>query len=187
VFRSVQFWCIYYSYLPRELREPPDSLWCLQLIDCRAMRHSASQMHPFCSASSPESQDERPPAGFVPDPHESRGKMDRRVRMANEIPFGAIHVDAAGIVLEHRQADARVLFPAARIVGRQFIAVAPWAAGPAFLSALKSAIDRSNSSFHFDFKESAEAVERSIHVNILASGDQTAWIFISDKTLPLMS
>lgn len=149
------------------------------------MRHSASQMHPYSSVASPESQEERPPAGFVAETNQTSGKLDRCV--ASEIPFGAIHVDASGLVLEHRQADARVSFPSARIVGRQFIAIAPWAAGPAFLSALKSAIERSNSSFHFDFKESAEAVERAIHVNILASGDGTAWIFITDKTLPLMS
>jgi hypothetical protein len=149
------------------------------------MRH-ASQMHPYSPGPTPEQKDERPPQGLVRDPRESC-KVDHRSPAANEIPFGAVHVDAAGIVLEHRQADARVSFPAARIVGRQFIAVAPWAAGPAFLSALKSAIDQSNSSFHFDFKESSDAVERSIHVNILASGDHTAWIFISDKTLPLMS
>ena len=91
------------------------------------------------------------------------------------------------MILEHRQTDSRVSVPVPRIVGEQFIAVAPWAADSAFLSALKSAIDRGNSSFHFDFKESLEAVERSIHVNILASGHRTAWIFISDKTLPLMS
>jgi hypothetical protein len=96
-------------------------------------------------------------------------------------------VDASGVILEYRQTDARVPFPGARLVGQQFIAVAPWASNSAFLSALKSAIDRGNSSFHFDFKESSQAVERSIHVNILASGHRTAWIFISDKTLALMS
>jgi hypothetical protein len=144
-------------------------------------------MHPYSTGPTPEQKDERPPSGFVRDPCENHNKANHRSPAANEIPFGAVHVDAAGIVLEHRQADARVSFPAARIVGRQFIAVAPWAAEPAFLSALKSAIDRSNSSFHFDFKESSDAVERSIHINILASGDHTAWIFISDKTLPLMS
>lgn len=150
------------------------------------MRHSASQMHPYSPGPSADAPDERQLGGLIHESHEKCGK-DRCVTKTVDIPFGAIHVDAAGIVLECRQADARVSFPAARIVGLQFIAVAPWAARPAFLSALKSAIDRSNSSFHFDFKESSDAVERSVHVNILASGDQTAWIFISDKTLPLMS
>jgi hypothetical protein len=105
----------------------------------------------------------------------------------SQIPFGAIHVDASGTILEHRQTDARVSFPGAHIVGQQFVSVVPWAANSRFLSALKSAVDRGDSSFHFDFKASSEAVERSIHVNILASGRRTAWIFISDKTLPLAS
>ena len=151
------------------------------------MRQSASQTHPYPPGRSPEQGEERLHSGIVREPRENSDKVVRHSSTAHEIPFGAIHVDAAGIILEHRQADARFSFPAARIVGRQFFAVAPWAAGASFLSALKSAIDRSNASFHFDFKESSDAVERSIHINILASGDQTAWIFISDKTLPLMS
>jgi len=148
------------------------------------MRHSASQMLPYPLGPTPDPKDERLPSRLAREPHERRGKPDD---IAHEIPFGAIHVDASGIVLEHRQAHARASFPAARIVGRQFVAIAPWAADSAFLAALKAAIDRSNSSFHFDFKESSDAVERSIHVNILASGNRTAWVFITDKTLPLMS
>jgi hypothetical protein len=144
-------------------------------------------MHPYPARPTPEPKDERLPSRFAREPHESCGKSDRVVHQGNEIPFGAIHVDASGIVLEHRQAHARASFPAARIVGRQIVAIAPWAADSAFLAALKAAIERSNSSFHFDFKESSEAVERSIHVNILAAGNRTAWVFISDKTLPLMS
>ncbi len=151
------------------------------------MRHSASQMHPYSLGPTSEPKDECPPSGFVRQPRESCSRSHHFAQGANDIPFGAVHVDASGIVLEHRQADARVSFPAARIVGRQFIAIAPWAADSAFLAALKAAIDRSNSSFHFDFKESSDAVERSIHINILASGNRTAWVFITDKTLPLMS
>src|SRR5215472_9345491 len=150
------------------------------------MRQSASQMHPCSARSSPE-KDKRRLSGFVRESHESCNKPGQSAPATNEIPFGAVHVDASGMILEHRQTDPRVSVPAPRIVGQQFIAIAPWAAGPTFLFALKSAIDRSNSSFHFDFRESSEAGERSIHINILASGHRTAWIFISDKTLPLLS
>ncbi len=142
-------------------------------------------MHPYSVRPSPEPKDERTPFGS--EPHRRCSKSDRRGLAPDEIPFGAVHVDADGIVLEHRQTDARKSLPAGRIVGQRFIAVTPWAAVPELLSALQSAIDGRNSSFHFDFKESSDAVERSIHVNILASGDHTAWIFISDKTLPPMS
>ena len=151
------------------------------------MRQSASPLHPYSALPSAEQKDKRRPSRFVREPHESCNQPGQSVPATNQIPFGAVHVDASGMILEHRQTDARVSFPATGIVGQQFIAVAPWGADSSFLSALKSAIERGNSSFHFDFKESSEAVERSIHVNILASGHRTAWIFISDKTLPLMS
>jgi len=148
------------------------------------MRQSASQ-HPSSAHPSPEQG--RRSSGFTREPLESCKDPVQSAPAHNQIPFGAIHVDASGTILEHRQTDARFSFTAPRIVGQQFIAVAPWAAHSRFLAALKSAIERGDSSFHFDFKESSEAVERSIHINILASGRRTAWIFISDKTLPLVS
>ncbi len=107
--------------------------------------------------------------------------------MTQNTPFGAIHVDASGIVLEHRLVDAGE-FPAPprSIVGRNVKSIAPWAGEPAFVSALKAAIDNMKASFHFDFKTAAAPVERVVHVNLLAVGDKTAWIFISDKTLAMI-
>jgi hypothetical protein len=105
-----------------------------------------------------------------------------------ETPFGALHVDASGVVLEHRPAEAGdppIRMPL--IVGRPVRSIAPWAGEPAFLAALQSAIHSSKVSFHFDFKISATSIERVIHVNILAVGDKTAWIFVSDKTLAMIS
>jgi hypothetical protein len=93
-------------------------------------------------------------------------------------------VDASGIVLEHRRLEASeppVEMPS--IVGRQIESLASWASEPAFVSALKSAVASARVSFHFDFRVAASARERMIHVNILAVGDKTAWIFIADKTL----
>lgn len=149
------------------------------------MRHSASQTHPYSVRLLPDEEQKRR-SGYTGGPYESSRKA---VQGAPEdrIPFGAIHVDASGTVLEHRQIDTRGLLPTRRIVGEQFVAIAPWAAEPKLLSALKLAIERGDSSFHFDFKEDSESLERLIHVNILASGRHTAWIFISDKTLPLIS
>jgi hypothetical protein len=98
--------------------------------------------------------------------------------------FGAIHVDASGIVLEHRTLEGNETRTEAQsFVGREIGAIAFWAGEPAFVSALKSAIDSAKVSFHIDFKTSAASRERMIHVNILAVGDKTAWIFVSDKTL----
>jgi hypothetical protein len=105
-----------------------------------------------------------------------------------ETPFGALHVDASGVVLEHRPAEGGEPSTRTRlIVGRPVSSIAPWASEPAFLAALQSAIDSSKVSFHFDFKISATSIERGIHVNILAVGDKTAWIFVSDKTLAMIS
>lgn len=97
-------------------------------------------------------------------------------------------MDASEIVLEHRVIEAAE-FPAEMqsVVGRQVRSIAPWASEPAFVSALKAAIDSAKVSFHLDFKISAACIERLIHVNILAVGDKTAWIFISDKTLAMIS
>jgi hypothetical protein len=150
------------------------------------MRQSASQMRPYSAGPMPEEEQKRRRSGFVSEPRESSKKPVQSAPAYNQIPFGAIHVDASGTILEHRQTDTRASLPFTRIVGLQFVAIAPWAADSRLLSALKLAIDRSDSSFHFDFKEDSEAVERRIHVNILASGRHTAWIFISDKTLPLI-
>jgi hypothetical protein len=108
--------------------------------------------------------------------------------IVRETPFGALHVDASGVVLEHRPAEAgEPHAPTRPVVGRQISSVASWASEPAFLAALKSAVHSSKVSFHFDFKTSATSIERVIHVNILAAGDKTAWIFVSDKTLALIS
>lgn len=103
-----------------------------------------------------------------------------------ENPFGAIHVDAAGVVQEHRLLEACASTPMQPIIGRELRSLASWANEPDFVAALQSAIDTSNASFHFDFRTAAAPRERLVHVNILAVGDKTAWIFISDKTLAMV-
>jgi hypothetical protein len=105
----------------------------------------------------------------------------------HDIPFGAIHVDAAGIVLEHRPKETGDAAHTQQIMGRQIASIAPWASTPSLLAGLQSAIDSTRVNFHFDFKTLANSAERIIHVNILGAGDQTAWIFISDKTIPMLS
>jgi hypothetical protein len=105
-----------------------------------------------------------------------------------EFPRGAIRVNASGIVVEHRPPEASDFSAQTRsIVGQPITSIAPWASEPAFLAALQSAIDSTRLSFHLDFKTSTKPVERVIHVNLLAVGDKTVWMFISDKTLALIS
>lgn len=147
----------------------------------------------FSSGSSLTPKEERPRQNLAREPRKEKraGPRDNSDHLSaspmNEIPFGAIHVDASGIVLEHRPAEAGDSARAHPIVGRQVSSIAPWAGEPAFASGLESAIDSTKVSFHFDFKTSANSLERAVHVNILAAGDKTVWIFVSDKTLPMFS
>jgi hypothetical protein len=105
----------------------------------------------------------------------------------HDVPFGAIHVDAAGIVLEHRPREIGDTADSQQLIGRQIGSIAPWASTPSLLAGLRSAIESKKVNVHFDFRTLANSAERIIHVNILAAGDQTAWIFISDKTIPMLS
>lgn len=175
-----------------DLRDGPDSPLDTGPLNLRTMSRSASQQHQRLSSF----------AVGGPEEESTLPRGPRRLRKGNrpapsrrsspgvvlETPFGALHVDASGVVLEHHPAEAAETHaPTRPIVGRQISSLAPWASEPAFLSALKSAVHSSKVSFHFDFKTSAASIERFIHVNILAAGDKTAWIFVSDTTLALIS
>jgi hypothetical protein len=157
------------------------------------MSQAASQhKSQFSSALPSEGKQERPLKRVSRVP---RGRKDAELTgksnhvcasPTNDIPFGAIHVDAAGIVLEHRPKEVGDAAHG-QIIGRQIASIAPWASTPSLLAGLRSAIDSTRVNFHFDFKTLANSAERIIHVNILAAGDHTAWIFISDKTIPMLS
>lgn len=152
------------------------------------MSHVVPSQHKEALSSGPSPRSEE---RHLPREAKGTGSNENPERAAlsltGETPFGAIHVDASGIVVEHRPVKTHALTGTASIVGRPVSSIAPWASGPAFLSALKSAIESTKVSFHFDFTKTANCVERAIHVNILAAGDQSAWIFVSDKTLLLLS
>jgi hypothetical protein len=148
---------------------------------------SQHKKHP-CSAS-PRSDKENRSRGIARrrvnrDGARNALSSQNGITSAQEIPFGAIRVDASGIVLEHRLPEADFIAQARSIVGKPIQSISAWAREPRFLSALQAAIDSTRVSFHLDFKTSTKPVERLIHVNILAVGDKTVWIFISDKTLP---
>jgi hypothetical protein len=158
------------------------------------MSQAASQhKNHFSSASPVEGKQQRSLKGVAREPR--RRKKPELTGTSNrvcagpmhDVPFGAIHVDAAGIVLEHRPKEVGDATHARRIIGRQITSIAPWASTPSLLAGLRSAIDSTKVNFHFDFKTLTNSAERIIHVNILAAGDQTAWIFISDKTIPMLS
>lgn len=162
-------------------------------LDWRTMSQFASrnEKHPYLvSPFNLEEERSRQRAVRRPQKRNRAGSSFSRMGDASiqETPLGAIRVDASGTVVEHRLPDAGDSLAKPRpIVGQQIRSIAPWAQEPAFLSAMQAAINSGRASFHLDFKTPAKPMERLIHVNILAVGDKTAWIFISDKTLDMIS
>jgi hypothetical protein len=99
------------------------------------------------------------------------------------MPLGAIHLNASWEILEY-QRTGEDDFLLETPLGMHLFSVMPWIRDPEFVSSLRVAIHSEASSSHFDFKVPANAAEREIHVNVLALGDTTAWLFISDVSLP---
>src|SRR5215469_10304857 len=139
------------------------------LLESRAMSHSASQKvvdrndpairHEECSIAMPASP-----------------------RDLQLIPLGAFHVNRSMEILEWGNL-ARNEF-ALRGCSRSELLILPKCMRHReFLDMLSSAMHSGSSSLHVDFKMSGPEAERAIHVHILAFGDTTAWLFISDRTL----
>jgi hypothetical protein len=99
-----------------------------------------------------------------------------------QLPLGAFRVNQAWHILEYRRGSEEGL-PETPL-GKHLFSVAPWTMNPSFVDTLSDALRSGISNSHFDFKVSANTAERVIHVNIFALGDTTAWLFISDKSLP---
>jgi hypothetical protein len=155
------------------------------------MRHFASRQKKYCSIPSARHDEEQPLPKIARRPTKPNRAVttnNQAVASSHELPLGALHVNALGIVLEHRPVQSPehgvLSLP---VAGKHVGSIAPWAREQAFVSALTSAINGTKASFHFDFKRSASSGERVIHVNILSVGDQTVWIFISDRTLAMIS
>jgi hypothetical protein len=155
------------------------------------MRQFASRQKKYCSITSARHDEERPLPKIArrpTKPSRAVATNNKASAMNHELPLGAIHVNARGIVLEHRPSQTVEHIPLSPpIAGMHIGTIAPWAKEQAFVSALTAAIAGTEASFHFDFKRLASSGERVIHVNILAVGDQSVWIFISDRTLAMIS
>jgi|GEM_PF-3223003 hypothetical protein len=97
--------------------------------------------------------------------------------------LGAIHLNALWEILEYqRNGDDDLLVETP--LGMHLFSIMPWIRDPEFVRTLRTAIHSEASSLHFDFKVSTNTTEREIHVNVLALGDTTAWLFVSDVSLP---
>ena len=103
-----------------------------------------------------------------------------------QLPSGAIRLDDKWNVLEYRHDDNEDISFRQVKVGRNLFSCIPWAGVQGLRDLLKDAIHSEASTLHFDFSLSAHPVERSIHINVFAAGDNTVWLFFSDRTPPLL-
>lgn len=118
--------------------------------------------------------------------HEPSGQMasgELSISRLQRMPLGALHLNESWEILEYQRISEDDFFVEMPL-GMHLFSVVPWIRDPEFVSALRVAIHSEASSSHFDFKVPANATEREIHVNVLALGDATAWLFISDVSLP---
>ena len=112
-----------------------------------------------------------------------------------KIPLGILHVNREWKVIEYRDRyeEYRDRFedddevPPINAIGKNLFAIAPWIGHPEFVETLTMAIRSGTATSHFDFKVrvSLKSAERAIHVNAFVLGDTTAWLFISDQSLPV--
>jgi len=98
------------------------------------------------------------------------------------IPLGAFHVNRSMEILEWGSLTRSEV--ALRGCSNSELLILPKCMRHReFLDMLSSAMHSGSSSLHVDFRMSGPEAERAIHVHILAVGDTTAWLFISDRTL----
>jgi hypothetical protein len=112
-----------------------------------------------------------------------------------QIPLGILHVNREWKVLEYRDRYEEYRdhceqdddLPPVNALGKHLFSIAPWIRHPDFIRTITTAIRAGIANSHFDFKVrlSVKSAERAIHVNVFMLGDTTAWLFISDKSLPI--
>jgi hypothetical protein len=100
----------------------------------------------------------------------------------SRIPFGIIHLNSAWEIVEFQRRTkhdlCREIPPAGGLKS-----LAGWMLHPSFVAVVDSAMHAKSASLHFDFTILAREFEGNVHVNILAFGDSSAWLFISDRPL----
>ena len=112
-----------------------------------------------------------------------------------QIPLGILHVNRDWKILEYRDRYEQYRdrfeeeddLPPVNALGKNLFAIAPWIGDPQFLETFDATVQCGIANSHFDFKVrlSRKSAERAIHVNVFVLGDTTAWLFISDQSLPI--
>ena len=126
---------------------------------------------------------------------QSTAEVETNAWRPQQIPLGILHVNREWKVLEYRDRYEQYRdryeeeddLPPVNALGKHLFSIAPWIRHPDFVETLNTAIQSGIANSHFDFKvrASVKSAERAIHINIFVLGDTTAWLFISDKSLPL--
>lgn len=99
----------------------------------------------------------------------------------DRLPFGAIELDAAGVILKYNETEAKLSGrSAARVVGRNFFDdVAPCTNSPAFRGRFDKLVAGGPSAvfdYQFDYKMAPRAVR--VHMKRALLGD-TYWVLVS--------
>jgi len=101
----------------------------------------------------------------------------------NQLPFGVIHLDANGLVLEYNAYEASLSrLKRADVLGRNFFeAIAPCTNVPEFYGRFKSGISGAclHEEFSFRFPFSTGTREVMVHM-VYDRTSQSAWLFVSD-------
>jgi photoactive yellow protein len=101
----------------------------------------------------------------------------------DELPFGAIHLDATGTVLAYNKTEERLAArKAAEVVGRNFFAeVAPCTRVRRFFGAFQAGVDRKQLNEVFDFTFRFPAGTREVRIRMIYSAMPRpgVWVFVT--------
>jgi photoactive yellow protein len=97
------------------------------------------------------------------------------------LPFGAILVDAAGVVQHYNRAERRLSGSGDRPrLGRAFFTdVAPCMAGPEFRGRIEAALARGTLDIEFEHTGDFDDPDRVLRVRVQSGTEGTFWIFIA--------
>lgn len=120
---------------------------------------------------------------MVPDfesPHLAREIEALPTEVLNDLPFGAIRLDAAGVVQIYSDAERRLSGSGARPrIGLHFFTdIAPCMDNPAFRGRIERAMAEGRLDVEFGWTGDFADAERAIRVRVLSAATGGYWIFM---------
>ncbi len=99
------------------------------------------------------------------------------------LPFGAIRLDPAGIILNYNKTEEKISGRAAKdVIGKSFFSdVAPCTRVKRFFGAFQTGVDRRDLNEVFDFTFRFPAATREVRIRMIYSATPTpgVWIFVT--------